>query len=107
MQLLLCMGLLALLVAVLKLIIGAFARHDLVPPRKDSALAPADDVDALMQLDATTWPPVVVLPSPSPTPMMYCYAADMRRRDVDARGDGRSFCLAEMMPLSMATQIAQ
>jgi hypothetical protein len=33
--------------------------------------------------------------------------AYMRRRDVDARGDGRSFCLAEMKPLSMATQIAQ
>jgi hypothetical protein len=33
--------------------------------------------------------------------------ADMRRRDVDARGDGRSFCHAEMMPLSMAAQITQ
>jgi hypothetical protein len=33
--------------------------------------------------------------------------ADMRRRDVDARGDGRSFCHAEMVPLSMATQITQ
>jgi hypothetical protein len=33
--------------------------------------------------------------------------ADMRRRDVDARGDGGSFCHAEKMPLSMATQITQ
>jgi hypothetical protein len=33
--------------------------------------------------------------------------ADMRHRDVDARGDGHSFCLAEMTPLSMVTQIAQ
>jgi hypothetical protein len=33
--------------------------------------------------------------------------AGMRRRDVDPHGDGHSFCLAEMTPLSMATQIAQ
>jgi hypothetical protein len=98
-------GLVVLLVAVPKLIIGALERHDLVLPRKDSALAPADDVGALMQLNAAEWPPVGVLPLPSPT--MYCYAANMRRRDVDARGDGRSFCLTEITPLSMATQIAQ
>jgi hypothetical protein len=33
--------------------------------------------------------------------------ADMRHREIDARGDGRSFYLAEITPLSMATQIAQ
>jgi hypothetical protein len=44
--------LVALLVTVLKLLIGAFEHHNLVPPRKYSALAPAANVGALMQLDA-------------------------------------------------------
>jgi hypothetical protein len=73
-------GLVTLLVAAPKLLIGAFEWHALVPKRKYSALVPAYDVGALMQLDAAEWPPVVVLSSPTPSPMsmMYCYVMCLR-----------------------------